>query len=127
MLNVVQQIGDMKTILLLEDDNDIREVIHLILEEESYQVISFSTITEFSNRDRSIQADLYLLDVMLPDGSGLDVCEHLKAVQVHDTPIMVMSAHATLKDIERKCEPANFIQKPFDIENLLSQIKSHIN
>jgi len=115
----------MKTILLLEDDNDIREVIHLILEEENYQVISFSTITEFSNRDRSIQADLYLLDVMLPDGSGLDVCEHLKAVQ--NTPILVMSAHATLKDIERKCEPTNFIQKPFDIQNLLSQVKRHIN
>ncbi|RZK76732.1 MAG: response regulator [Pedobacter sp.] len=117
--------GDMKTILLLEDDNDIRELIHLILEEENYQVISFSTIKDFSNRDRSIQADLFLLDVMLPDGSGLDVCEHLRAVK--NTPILVMSAHATLKDIANKCEPTNFIQKPFDIDNLLNQVKSYIN
>jgi len=114
----------MKTILLLEDDKDIREVIHLILEEENYQVISFSTITEFSNRDKSIHADLFLLDVMLPDGSGLDVCEQLSSAEM--TPILVMSAHATLKDIETKCQPSNFIQKPFDIENLLKQIKNHI-
>jgi DNA-binding response OmpR family regulator len=112
----------MLTILLLEDDQDIREIIHLILEQENYNVISFANITDFSNRDKNIQADLFLLDVMLPDGSGLDVCEQIKSEQ--STPILVMSAHATLKDIERQCQPNDFIQKPFDIDHLLGQIKS---
>ncbi|RZJ75927.1 MAG: response regulator [Flavobacterium sp.] len=114
----------MRTILLLEDDDAIREVIHLILEEENYNVISFRTVSDFSERDKSINADLFLLDVMLPDGSGLDVCEQIKSVQ--STPILVMSAHASLKDIQSKCRPSNFIQKPFDIENLLKQIKAHL-
>ncbi|WP_316850484.1 response regulator transcription factor [Pedobacter agri] len=114
----------MRTILLLEDDDAIREVIHLILEEENYNVVSFSTVAEFSSRDENINADLFLLDVMLPDGSGLDVCEQIKSVS--NTPVLVMSAHATLKDIESKCVPSNFIQKPFDIENLLRQVKAHV-
>lgn len=114
----------MRTIFLLEDDHDISEVVKWILEDEGYTVLAFSTIADFSNRDRSITADLFLLDVMLPDGSGLDVCEQIKSVQ--NTPILVMSAHATLKDIESKCEPANFIQKPFDINSFVETVGRHL-
>jgi DNA-binding response OmpR family regulator len=114
----------MQTIFLLEDDDDIREVIHLILEEENYQVISFSNVTDFSNRDQAIHADLFLLDVMLPDGSGIDVCKQLSSVQ--STPILVMSAHATLEEIKNNCQAKGFIQKPFDIYKFLSQIRNHI-
>lgn len=114
----------MQTILLLEDDEGIREVIHLILEEENFQVISFSNVNNFSNRDKSINADLFLLDVMLPDGSGIDVCNQISSVQ--STPILIMSAHATLEDINKNCEASDFIQKPFDIDCFISQIKNHI-
>lgn len=114
----------MQTIFLLEDDRDIRELIQMILEEENYKVHAFSNVADFTNRDKSIPADLFLLDVMLPDGSGLDVCEQLS--QVQKTPILIMSAHATLKDIESNCQASDFIQKPFDIENLLMQIRSRI-
>lgn len=114
----------MQNIFLLEDDDGIRELVQMILEDENYQVHAFSNVADFSNRNKSIPADLFLLDVMLPDGSGLDVCEELSREQ--KTPILVMSAHATLKDIESKCKTSDFIQKPFDIDGLLSRIKGKL-
>ncbi|WP_231459911.1 MULTISPECIES: response regulator [unclassified Pedobacter] len=117
--------NNMSTILLLEDDQGIREMIHIVLESENYNVISFCNIADFSNRDKKIEADLFLLDIRLPDGSGLAVCHEINAVQ--NTPVLVMSAHARLEEIESKCQPANFIQKPFDIDYLLSQVKKYIN
>ncbi|WP_316738551.1 response regulator transcription factor [Pedobacter aquatilis] len=114
----------MQTIILLEDDYDIRELVKIILEEENYQVIAFSSIKEFSNRGKDIKADLFLLDVKLPDGSGIEVCEAIMSVE--QTPIIIMSAHATLQTISKTCVPNDFIEKPFDIQSLTDRIRAQL-
>ncbi|WP_029985834.1 response regulator [Pedobacter jeongneungensis] len=54
-----------KRICILEDDESIREVIELILHEETYEVLAFASVGEFFHSDRKQNTDLFLLDVML--------------------------------------------------------------
>lgn len=117
----------MRKIFLLEDDEGIRDVLELLLTSEDYIVQSFATIRDFRQRDISIIPDLYLFDVMLPDGSGIDLCREIRQNSKHEqVPVVIMSAHAHLEDLTGICEPENFISKPFDIGHLLEQIKSAI-
>lgn len=118
----------MRKIFILEDDEGIREVLEILLTSEDYIVQSFCSILDFKNRDTSILPDLYLFDVMLPDGSGIDLCRELKENHENeDVPVLIMSAHADLGDLKGICEPTNFISKPFDINNLLNRIRSTIS
>jgi len=64
----------MGRIFVLKDDTDIREMVVMILESEHYNLASFATVHDFVNRDLSEVPNLIILDVMLPDGSGLDIC-----------------------------------------------------
>lgn len=117
----------MRKIFLLEDDQDIREVMELILTSENYAVQSFGSIKEFTDRDTSINPDLYLFDVMLPDGSGIELCKELRKSNKSDTtPVVIMSAHANISDLNGICAAEDFIAKPFDVGQLLDKIRAVI-
>lgn len=118
----------MRKIFLVEDDQAIREVLEVFLTSENYLVQSFGTVQEFKARDTNIIPNLYLFDVMLPDGSGVDLCKQIKNNNDNDgVPVIIMSAHAKLSQLSIFCEPDDFITKPFDIDNLLSRIDKIIN
>lgn len=113
----------MRKIFLVEDDDAIREVLEILLISEDYDVTSFSCVQEFANRDVSVNPDLYLFDVMLPDGSGIDLCKNIKLdTNNRNTPVIIMSAHAHLNELKNLCEPDDFISKPFDLDNVLGRI-----
>ena len=117
----------MGKIFVLEDDKDIREVVTIILESENYNVVAFANVKDFMNRDQSDIPDLYLLDVMLPDGSGIEVCGQLKSESsLSKAPILIMSAHANLEQVTNGCNAEGFIQKPFDVDNFLDNVRSQI-
>lgn len=117
----------MRKIFLVEDDQAIREILEIVLSSENYDVQSFSTARAFKQRDPKINPDLYLFDVMLPDGSGIDLCTELKKnFKNIDIPVIIMSAHAQLKQFKEICQPDDFISKPFDIDHLLLKIKDII-
>ena len=83
-----------KQVVLVEDDLDIRELIELILAEENYEVVSFERIRDFKNSMQQQQPDLILLDIMLPDGNGIDLCHELKSDErTQRIPVVLMSAH----------------------------------
>lgn len=118
----------MKKIFLVEDDQAIREVLEIFFTSENYVVQAFGTVKEFTERDISETPDLYLFDVMLPDGSGIDLCKQIKENQVNnEVPVIVMSAHAQLHQIISICEPDDMISKPFDIDDLMNRIKKIID
>ncbi|WDF45317.1 response regulator [Chryseobacterium sp. KACC 21268] len=115
----------MRKIYLVEDDQAIREVLEVFLGLEDFEVHSFISVTEFRERDTDVIPDLYLFDVNLPDGSGIDLCHQIKSDRKNqDVPVMIMSAHANLQHLKDLCEPDDMISKPFDIDNLLSRIQS---
>lgn len=71
-------------------------------------------------------ANLFLLDVMLPDGNGIEVCKELKSsITTREVPVVMMSAHADLKNLGEECPAEDFITKPFDINKLLQKIGNH--
>ncbi|MCD9856779.1 response regulator transcription factor [Epilithonimonas sp. JDS] len=117
----------MRKIFLVEDDYGIRETLEILLTDEGYNVQSFASVAEFQNRQKTVIPDLYLFDVMLPDGSGIDLCRQIKTDKenVH-IPVIMMSAHANLQDLNFECTPDDFVPKPFDIENLLLRVKEAI-
>lgn len=117
----------MRKIFLVEDDHGIRETLEILLTDEGYNVQSFASVAEFQNRQKTVIPDLYLFDVMLPDGSGADLCGQIKQDKNNlHIPVIMMSAHANLQEIKSTCTPDDFVPKPFDIENLLSRVKEAI-
>ena len=116
-----------KHICILEDDPGISDIIEILLSEEGYQVEGYTTINDFFSKKNS-KPDLFILDVMLPDGDGLEVCRLLKSD--HTTkhiPVMMMSAHADLAKMTSGCTAEEYVTKPFDIHVLLRKISRQIN
>lgn len=114
----------MKTIFIVEDETGIRDALQLLLSFENYDVRSFSTVEAFNNRDQSLVPDIFILDVMLPDGLGTDLCNQLKeAPETSNIPVMIISAHAKAENVTQSCQADEFIPKPFDIDDVLVKIE----
>ena len=80
-------------VLYIEDHDDTRELVTLVLEQKSYEVVTGSTIKSGVDLAHSQDFDLYLLDSWLPDGSGLDLCRQIREFD-KATPILFYSAAA---------------------------------
>lgn len=88
-----------RRILYIEDHEDTRELVTLLLVQKSYEVISGSTIERGIALAGSAEFDLYLLDSWLPDGSGLELCKQIRQFD-KTTPILFYSAAAYAADSE---------------------------
>ena len=116
-----------KRIYILEDDEDIRFIVSYILNEIGYEVTEAETLKQFHQQLESGRPDLMLLDIMLPDGNGLDLCAELKKdPSISDIPIIMMSAHAAQEFVQQKACAQDFISKPFDLDNLTSMIRKYL-
>ncbi len=117
-----------KTVFVLEDNIDLIELFTILLEEESYQVSAFPSVSHFNKVIKDKIPDIFLLDIMLPDGNGADICEKLKNdPKTKHVPVILMSANTTIADIKNKCLADDFIAKPFDIEDFISKVNRYIN
>lgn len=117
-----------KRICVLEDNEDIREIIGFILEDEHYKVKYFKNIQDFKKGANDFHADLFLLDVMLPDGNGLDLCCELKTnKETANMPIVMMSANFSDADMRSKCQAEDYIHKPFDINDFVNRLNAQIH
>lgn len=108
----------LKTIFILEDSDDLRELYTFIFDQDKYHLEMFATVAEFGKAaDRT--PDLYLLDIMLPDGDGISVCQQLQVRESSKKiPVLLVSAHQQHSVVKSKCPWASFIEKPFDIDHL---------
>lgn len=114
----------MKEIFIVEDDDGIRDLIEFLLVSQQYIVKTFPTARSFKNTVSGETPDLFLLDIMLPDGNGLDLCKELKKnTATSNIPVVLMSAHA---DINRMEGADDFIAKPFDVDELLNRIEKQL-
>ena len=116
-----------KNICVLEDNDDIREIIEIILQQEEYEVMSYATIEAFWKRPKTENPDMFVLDVMLPDGNGLEVCNELKSsASTNKIPVLIMSAHSNITTMRQKCNAEDFISKPFDINDFVHRIDTFV-
>lgn len=114
----------MSKIFLVEDDDSIRELIEYLLISLKYEVQTFPTAQEFHNEMQSRNPDLILMDIMLPDGNGLNICRKLRNnKKTKDIPVILMSAH---ESIARGACASDFVSKPFEVDDLVQKIKNQL-
>lgn len=114
-----------KRIIILEDDLDIRDMIEYLLVEENFEVVCYDRAAKFWKGMETEKADLILLDIMLPDGNGLNICEQLKASdKTAMIPIVIMSAHHNR--LTKDCPAEDFITKPFNVGDFVSRIQKQV-
>ena len=112
-------------IVILDDEPNIGLSLRLILEGEGYTVTICDSVERFHAQRGRSRADLYLLDVRLPDGSGLDVLRSLK--QGDDpTPAVMISGHATIRDAvdATRSGAFDFLEKPLARDRVLLVVKN---
>lgn len=115
-------------IYLVEDDQDISEMIVILLTEFNLDVKSSSTLSEFRRMISKEVPDLILMDIMLPDGNGIDECRELKeGNDFKNIPLLLMSAHAQSKIVVQECPADGFIPKPFDIYDFMAQVNTQLS
>ncbi len=113
----------MKTILIVEDDLTLNKNLAFALETQDFNVITAHTIDEAS--EIYLQADLIILDVMLPDGNGLDFCKKIRATGSRQ-PVIFLTSCDDERDIINglDCGGDDYIAKPFRFNELLSRINA---
>src|ERR1700738_1638078 len=116
-----------KKILVVDDEAMIRKAIHLALEKEGYEVGEAETGGEALRRLDSSKTALILLDVMLPDVSGFDVCRDIRKAGLR-VPIIILSAKTEEIDVVVGLELGadDYIPKPFRTRELLARIAAHL-
>lgn len=116
-----------QTIAVLEDDAEIRRLVQYRLESAGYSVRAYptpGTILQDAERQRPA---LFLLDIMVPGGSGLDVCRQLRrSTTLRSVPVIFLTARASEDDRVHGLELGadDYIVKPFAIRELLARVRA---
>jgi|SRR3954466_13347914 len=115
---------DAKKILLVEDEEHLLKTMLLNLELEGYEVKTASNGIDALKKFRSSALDLILLDVMLPEMNGFDVCEEIRKENTN-VPILFLTAKGASEDKIRglKLGADDYLTKPFNLEELLLRIQ----
>jgi DNA-binding response OmpR family regulator len=114
---------DKARVLYIEDHEDTRELVTLLLTQKSYEVVTGNTIESGIALAVAGKFDLYLLDSWLPDGSGLDLCQRIREFD-QTTPILFYSAAAYASDHEMalQCGAQAYLIKPSQPSELCSLV-----
>jgi DNA-binding response OmpR family regulator len=116
-----------KKVLIVEDEKDILQLVKLYLEKEGYRTVTASTGSEGLAQVRSEKPDLLVLDLMLPEIDGLEICKRLRSAP--DTamlPIIMLTAKAEESDtiIGLELGADDYVTKPFSPKTLVARVKA---
>ena len=112
----------MAKVLIVDDEFDIRQAVAEVLSEEGHQVLSAGDGAEALACLREFHAQLVLLDLMMPGMNGWEFRAAQKGdPELSDIPVVVLSALGRVAGMDA----AGFIQKPFDLDELLDAVREH--
>ena len=117
------------TILLVEDNETIRNAFGVLLEESGYRIEQAETGEEALVKARARPPDLILMDLGLPDMNGLEVTRRLKADPLTRSSVVVALTGRALETDQRACLEAGcagYLSKPIDSGNLLRKIPEYL-
>jgi len=117
----------MSTILLVEDDPDIRHLVSYKLTKGGFDVIAVADGVAALHTARDSPPDLVLLDVRMPRMSGIEVCRELRAGPLPRTvPIIMLTARSRPQDLEQgyAAGATEYIVKPFSPRDLLERVEA---
>lgn len=114
-----------KKILIVDDDDEIRELLEFDISQSGYDVETASDGMEGLHKAVSENFDLILLDVMMPKMNGFDVCRNLRQTKP-DIPVLLLTAKGTIADKTQgfDCGADDYLVKPFDVQEVLLRVKA---
>jgi len=113
-------------ILVVDDDQDIVEMLADILELEGFHTISAFNGEEALEKTKAEKPDLILLDIMMPDIDGFEVCEKLKDdSETKDIPVVMVTAKKDTGSYLDAITVAadGYITKPFEVREIMKEIR----
>ena len=114
-----------KSVLVIDDNQDILFIVRTMLEENGYEVDCASTGPEGISRVNTLTPDLIILDILLPDMDGMEVLKTIKEnPDTSSIPVMLLSAKIKSKDIEAgyRARADYYMTKPFTSAQLINGI-----
>ena len=114
-------------ILVVEDEPDINKTVSYNLANEGFHPVSALNLKEADDQLSSNNISLIILDLMLPDGSGLDFCKTLKSSNIYkNIPIIIVTAKGDEVDkvVGFELGADDYVTKPFSVRELMLRIKA---
>jgi CheY-like chemotaxis protein len=119
--------GVRKRIVAVDDDEDYIYIIKTVLEREGYEVEGLTCGRECLRRVRELKPDLLILDVIMPDMDGWEVCRKIKeSPSTSSIPVLILSIRSDGRDVERSLKYAradSHLAKPIEFKELTRTVK----
>src|SRR5712691_9583183 len=118
----------MKKIVLIEDDADLFALVKYNLEKEAFAMAGSHTGKGALELCRREKPDLVILDIMLPDSDGLEICRSIRShPELSHIPVIFLTARAAETDriVGLELGANDYIVKPFFVRELIARIKIH--
>ena len=114
-------------VLIVEDEPDIRKTIDYNLSKESFKVVQAESIAEGEKALAANKIDVIILDLMLPDGSGLTLCRDIKSdAKTKHIPVIILTAKT--EEVDRivgfELGADDYVTKPFSVRELILRVKA---
>jgi len=116
----------MAKIFIIEDSEDVREMITMVLTTYGHEVKGTSEKTDLTSKIAAFDPQLVLIDVWPGHESGREICKQIKAANA-GLPVILMSTNAKLLVDYESCQADDIIEKPFDITELKNKIDKVLN
>jgi DNA-binding NtrC family response regulator len=115
----------MASILVVDDEMGIRELLNEILSDEGHSVISAQNAQEARNARDNLEPDLVLLDIWMPDVDGVTLLKEWSTTGKLTMPVVMMSGHATIDTAVEatRIGAVNFLEKPIALQKLLKTVE----
>ncbi|MGI4020228.1 MAG: response regulator [Janthinobacterium lividum] len=108
-----------KKVLIFDDDEDILAICTYILEEQGWEVSTFSNCNNVVEKVESIMPDVILMDNWIPDSGGIIATQTIKQqASIKNIPVVYFSANNDIKTLAQQAGADSFLAKPFDLEEL---------
>jgi two-component system, OmpR family, KDP operon response regulator KdpE len=127
MSNILHGKGIMaEKILVIDDEEPTLQLISLLLERKGYEVLKAMRAEEGLKKAYRNHPDLVLLDIMMPEMDGWEVCRRLR--ELSDVPIIFLTAKTDVKDRVKGLEMGadDYVMKPFDNDELVARVRAHL-
>ncbi len=113
-------------ILIIDDEETTVQLIAFLLEKRGYEVIKACRAEDGLRQAYRTHPDLVLLDIMMPEMDGWEVCRRLR--ELSDVPIIFLTARGEVRDVVKGLEMGadDYIVKPYDNEELIARIRAHL-
>ncbi len=119
----------LKKVLIFDDDEDILAICTYILEEQGWEVSTFSNCNSIIEKVESIMPEVILMDNWIPDSGGIIATQAIKQNQrLKHIPVIYFSANNDIKTLAHQAGADSFLAKPFDLEeleNIVNRINTH--